>query len=135
MKPEVEKAVAAIRAHFAGIDIDVWESPCGGAYVCIHEMPLGPPYAQRSTWIAFFITNACPFADTYPFYVRPDLSRLDSSALKLPLHANNSWAPQLSGFAARPAVMVSRRQNHTHCWGRETPLLKLQTVIAWMLKQ
>jgi len=133
MKPEVEKAVTAIRNHYADRLIDIFESQCGGAYVLIHDLPLGAPYAQSTTWVGFFITNACPFADTYPFYVRADLSRLDGAALKTPLHVNNSWAPAIDGLAARPAVMVSRRQNHAHCLGRETPLIKLQTVIAWML--
>ena len=133
MKPEVEKAVTAIRNHYADRHIDVFESQCGGAYVLIHDLPLGAPYAQSTTWVGFFITNACPFADTYPFYVRADLSRLDGAALRAPLHVNHSWAPAIDGFAARPAVMVSRRQNHAHCLGRETPLIKLQTVIAWML--
>ena len=85
--------------------------------------------------MAFFISNACPFADTYPFYVRADLSRIDGVALKVPLHVGNSWAPDLRGFSARPAVMVSRRQNHPECVGRETPLMKLQTVIRWLMKQ
>lgn len=135
MKAEVAKAVAEIRACYAPLRVEVFESPCGGAYVLIHDVPLGTPYTQASTWVGFFITNACPFADTYPFYVSADLSRLDGAALKLPLHAGQTWAPDLPGFAGRPAVMVSRRQNHTHCLGRETPLIKLQTVIAWMLKQ
>jgi hypothetical protein len=135
VKTEVEKAVAAIRDHYTALQVEVFESPCGGAYVVINELPLGPPYQQTTTWVGFFITNACPFADTYPFYVRPDLCRQDGVPLKAPFHVNNSWAPALPSFAARPAVMVSRRQNHTHCLGRETPLLKLQTVIAWMLKQ
>lgn len=135
MKTEVAKAVADIRAHFSSLRVEVFESPCGGAYVLIHDVPLGPPYAQATTWVGFFITNACPIADTYPFYVRPDLSRLDGVAIKVPLHANNTWAPHLPGLAARTAVMVSRRQNHAHCLGRETPLMKLQTVIAWMLHQ
>lgn len=135
MKPEVEKAVAAIRDYYMALPIEVFESACGGAYVLIQELPLGLPYAQATTWVGFFITNACPFADTYPFYVRPDLSRKDGVALKPPMHVNNSWAPSLPDFPARPAVMVSRRQNHAHCLGRETPLLKLQTVITWMLKQ
>jgi hypothetical protein len=47
---------------------------------------------------------------------------------------NKEWAPDLPGFNPRPAVMVSRRQNHAHCLGRETPLMKTQAVIAWMLK-
>jgi hypothetical protein len=135
MKAEVAKAVAAIRAHYASLRVGVFESPCGGAYVLIDEMPLGPPYAQAQTWVGFFITNACPAADTYPFYVTEGLSRIDGTALKPPIHTGQKWAPELPNFVARPAVMVSRRQNQARALGRETPLIKLQTVIAWMLKQ
>jgi hypothetical protein len=135
MKKEVEKAVAEIRSFYSQLTVEVLESTCGGAYVLIHDLPLGAPYTQSATWIAFFITNACPYADTYPFYVRADLSRIDGVALKAPIHVNNNWAPGLPDFAARPAVMVSRRQNHQHCIGKETPLLKLQTVVKWMLQQ
>jgi hypothetical protein len=135
MKAEVAKAVQAIRTHFASLKVDVVESPCGGAWVLIHDVPLGTPYVQDTTWVGFFITNACPYADTYPFHVRHDLSRQDGADLKAPLHVNRQWEPGPPGTPARPAVMVSRRQNHAHCWGRETPLLKLQTVLAWMLAQ
>jgi hypothetical protein len=135
MKQEVEKAVEEIRRFYHNLKVEVFESPCGGAHVILHDMPLGPPYAQATTWIAFFITNACPYADTYPFYVRTDLSRLDKTALKTPLHVNNNWSPGVAGVPARSAVMVSRRQNHHHCIGKETPLLKLQTVVKWMLQQ
>jgi hypothetical protein len=134
MKSEVERAVTAIRKHYSPLTVEVFESSCGGAYVLVHDVALGAPYKQDSTFVGFFITNACPFADTYPFYVRPDLSRLDGAALKTPLHLNKDWAPDLPGFNLRPAVMVSRRQNHAHCLGRETPLMKTQAVIAWMLK-
>ena len=41
MKAEVAKAVADIRSHYAGLRIEVFESPCGGAYVLIHDHPLG----------------------------------------------------------------------------------------------
>jgi hypothetical protein len=135
MKSEVAKAATAVRTCYGGLSVEVFESPCGGAYVLIDGMPLGSPYAQETTWVGFFITDACPFADTYPFYVRQDLSRLDGAALKAPLHVNNNWAPDLPNFKARPAVMVSRRQNHASALGRETPLMKLQAVMAWMLKQ
>src|SRR5665213_3909009 len=74
MKTEVAKAVAEVRDHFAPLRVDVFESSCGGAYVLIHDVPLGPPYTQSTTWVGFFITNACPYADTYPFYVQPNLS-------------------------------------------------------------
>jgi hypothetical protein len=136
MKEEVAKAVQAIRTHFATLRVDVIESPCGGAWVLIHDAPLGPPYAQETTWIGFFITNACPYADTYPFYVRADLSRQDGTALKVPLHANRQWefGPPPS-TTSRAAVMVSRVQRNAQCLGRETPLIKLQTVLKWMLAQ
>jgi hypothetical protein len=135
MKKEVEKAIEEIRQFYHPQVVEVFESSCGGAHVLIQDIPLGPPYAQASTWIAFFITNACPYADTYPFYVRPDLSRLDGTAPKVPIHLGNNWSPGVAGVPARPAVMVSRRQNHSHCIGKESPLLKLQTVIKWLLKQ
>ncbi len=135
MKKEVEKAIREIREFYHPSTVEVFESPCGGAHVLIQDIPLGAPYAQVSTWIAFFITNACPYADTYPFYVRPDLSRLDGTALKAPIHTGNTWAPNLPCVANRTAIMVSRRQNHAHCIGKESPLLKLQTVIKWMLQQ
>lgn len=135
MKAEVANAVLAIQAHLVPLKVDVVESSCGGAWVTIHDVALGAPYAQDTTWVGFFITNACPYADTYPFYVRPDLSRKDGVALKSPLHVNHQWVPGPPNTPSRPAVMVSRRQNHTHCWGRESPLLKLQTVLAWMLAQ
>jgi hypothetical protein len=136
VKTEVAKAVDQIRRHYGFLRVDVIPSPCGGAYVLIHDLPLGLPYSQATTWMGFFITNACPFADTYPFYARADLARADGAALRSPpFHPGKPWAPDLPGFAARPAVMISRRQNHTQAWGLETPLLKLQTVIAWMLDQ
>lgn len=99
-------------------------------------MPLGGPYGQDTTWVGFFITNACPYADTYPFYMRPDLSRKDGAELKRPLHPTNQhWKFGPPNTPSRPAVMVSRRQNQRHCLGRETPLLKLLTVLKWMVDQ
>lgn len=135
MKAEVEKAITAIRNHYVDHHVVVWESPCGGAYVRVDDVALGPPYTQTTTWVGFFITNACPFADTYPFYVRADLSRADQQPLKVPIHIGNNWQVASQPGQTFPAVMVSRRQNHAHCLGRESPLLKLQTVMAWMLKQ
>lgn len=136
MKAEVAKAVEAIRTHFPSLRVEAVESACGGAWVLIHDVPLGGPYAEDTTWVGFFITNACPYADTYPFYVRPDLSRKDGADLKAPLHAiNQHWVFGPSGTPSQPAVMVSRRQNQRHCLGRESPLLKLLTVLKWMVER
>jgi hypothetical protein len=136
MKAGVEKAVGELRKAFAGHLMQVAESPCGGAYVLIEDVPLGGPFAQAMTWVGFFLTNACPEADTYPFYVRPDLSRTDGAALKAPpLHGGHRWPPGVPAMPERQAVMVSRRQKNQTCWGRESPLAKLQAVLKWMQNQ
>lgn len=133
MKAGVSKAVGEVRAYFAGLPVIVLPSPCGGAFVIVEDVPLGPPYAQDTTWLGFFLSNACPEDDTYPFYVRGDLSRIDQAALKTPLHADRVW-PEVAGFNPRAAVMVSRRQNNRSCWTLESPLLKLRTVLKWMME-
>lgn len=133
MKAGVETAIAQIRRYFHDHAILVAPSPCGGAYVVVEDVALGAPYRQATTWIGFFLTNACPEADTYPFFVRSDLSRIDGAALQTPLHRDHKFAENMAGITMRPAVMVSRRQKNQACWGRETPLIKLQTVLRWML--
>ena len=42
---------------------------------------LGAPYEQVDTWVGFHITQGCPYADVYPHFVRPDLSRVDNKPL------------------------------------------------------
>src|ERR1035438_7101845 len=54
MKSEVEKAVTAIRKHYRPLTVEVFESSCGGAYVLVHDVALGAPYKQDSTWVGFF---------------------------------------------------------------------------------
>jgi hypothetical protein len=135
MRAGVEKAVGELRKAFAGHPMQVVESPCGGAYVVIDDVALGGPFAQATTWVGCFLTNACPEADTYPFYVRDDLRRIDGVELKPPLHTGHQWPPGVQGMSERSAVMVSRRQKNEACWGRESPLAKLQAVLKWMTER
>lgn len=132
MKAGVLKAIEQIKRHFADHDVRVAPAPCGGAYVVVEDVALGPPYAQASSWVGCFLTSACPEADTYPFYVRGDLARGDGSPLRTPLHVNHTWPNDAPGITPRGAVMVSRKQKNQSCWGRETPLIKMQTVLKWM---
>lgn len=132
MKAGVVKAIEQIKRHFEGHDVHVAPAPCGGAYVLVEDVTLGAPYVQASSWVGCFLTNACPEADTYPFYLRGDLARVDGAPLRTPLHVNHTWPPDAAGIAPRASVMVSRRQKNQSCWGRETPLMKLQTVLKWM---
>lgn len=133
MKAGVEAAVGALRDHFSPSPVHVFPSACGGGHVVIEDVPLGPPFAQATSWVGFFLSSACPEDDTYPFFFRHDLSLADGRALMLPIHVGSSYpAGGAVGVPVRPAVMVSRRQRNTACWVQETPLLKLLAVLKWM---
>jgi hypothetical protein len=135
LKVGVTRAIEGLRKHFATTTVDVWPSANGAAFVIVADVPLGPPYAQESTWVGFFLSTACPDDDVYPFYVRGDLSRLDGTPLKTPLHINRAFPEVSSDVPVRSAVMVSRRQNNPASLVYESPTLKLITVLQWMLKQ
>ncbi|CDX12284.1 conserved hypothetical protein [Mesorhizobium plurifarium] len=136
LKTGVAKAIEGLRNHFRQNRFEIAEKPDGSAFVIIDDVPLGPPYRQENSWIGFYLSTACPDDDTYPFFVRGDLERLDGQPLKTPLHRDQVF-PSETGtpIERRSAVMVSRRQNNRSSWVHETPLLKLLTVIEWMLKQ
>lgn len=125
MKPAVSQAIEELKAQFDG-RVQFVELPDQGARVHVGGIALGPPYAQSDTWIGFTLVPVYPYADVYPHFVRPDLSRLDGQLLQSPLHINQS-------FYGEPAVMVSRR---TKLFGQANPnnaVLKLLKVQAWLL--
>ncbi|MGB5901721.1 MAG: hypothetical protein WBH00_02630 [Xanthobacteraceae bacterium] len=135
LKVGVAKAIEGLRNHFPDHQIEVAPTEDGGAFVIVADVELGAPYQQAASWVGFFLSTACPDDDTYPFYVRGDLSRLDGAELKAPLHINHTFPPTDSTLSKRASVMVSRRQKNKSSWAHETPLLKLLTVIKWMLQQ
>ncbi|WFS23926.1 hypothetical protein [Rhizobium rhododendri] len=137
LKSGVVTTLAAIRNHFPGLAVTARVTATGGAHVVIEDVPLGPPYNQAITWVGFHLSDACPYDDTYPFYVRHDLSRIDGAALKCPpLHSTGQVFPaDNSTTDTRPAVMVSRRQRSQASFAFETPLSKLIKVLKWMLEQ
>lgn len=135
LKAGVAKAIGEVRAHYAHLEVQVFPSPCGGAFVVVEDVPLGPPYAQETTWVGFFLSSACPDDDTYPFYVRSDLSRIDGAELRPPIHVGRNFPEVPSPMPQRSAVMVSRRQRNQSSWVHESPLLKLRTILKWMLEQ
>ena len=90
LKRGVAKAIDEIKSAFRHSTVQVVEAPCGGAHDIIDGVALGPPYEQNSTWFGFFLTDACPYADVYPLYVRGDLSRIDGQPLKSPLNPNQN---------------------------------------------
>jgi hypothetical protein len=122
--PAVTEAIEEIRATFEGAAVTVREDGEGGQYVRIDPVDLGPPYAQRTTWIGFRITAQYPYSDIYPLFVRHDLCRTDGHALGEGITMNHA-------FDGHPAVQVSRRSNHLNP-ATDTAALKVLKVLGWM---
>lgn len=124
MTPEVAVAILEIEGAYPRATVTPKEDGQGGALVIVDPVELGPPYQQADTWVGFHITHLYPLPDIYPHHVRRDLVRLDGQAL------GSATSP--STFLARDSTQLSRRGNR---WdgSRDTALLKLQRVIAWLL--
>ena len=120
----MDRAIAEIREAYPETTVTVREDGDGGAYVIVEEVDLGFVYRERATWIGFHITFQYPYSDTYPHYVRGDLSRADGRGLGDGMSQNHN-------FEGKPAVQISRRSNHLDPQ-TETALLKLQKVLAWL---
>jgi hypothetical protein len=136
LTPEVEAAVAEIAANFPDCALSTEPDGQGGAFVILDSVLLGPPYAQEKTWVGFHITQACPYADVYPHFVRGDLSRTDGKALGEGLGGGLRFPPtDVLAMPARPAVQISRRSNHRSASDLETPLLKLLKVLRWLMSR
>jgi hypothetical protein len=123
MSPQVQKAIGELRATFHDCEIEVEADPAGGACVEVRGIPLGAPYSQADTWIGFHITFQYPYADVYPLFARPDLSRLDGRALGEGLGQAH--------FRNRPAIQISRRSNKLNP-ATDTATLKLLKVLQWL---
>ena len=93
MTPEVRLAVDQIIKQFPRQQVVVAEDQTGGACVIVDGEPLGPPYEQADTWIGFHITDQCPYADTYPHYVRAELTRKDGKPLDEAMTVNLRFDP------------------------------------------
>ncbi|MFZ5676734.1 MAG: hypothetical protein ACOZAM_27555 [Pseudomonadota bacterium] len=137
MTPEVEEAVEEVRTHFPNAAVQVAPDKDGGACVIVDGVDLGTPYEQADTWVGFHITQACPYADVYPHFVRVDLSRIDKKPLGEGLSTGQTF-PQpgvVEGdeMKSRSAVQISRRSNKRDPNSDlETPLLKLLKVLRWL---
>ena len=111
----------------SGAPIEALEDGDGGAYVTIDEVSLaGGPYKQTATWLGFHVTHTCPYADVYPHFVRPDLSRNDGNAL--------GEGMSLGTFRNKPAVQISRRSNKRDA-ATETAAIKALKVMRWLISR
>jgi hypothetical protein len=122
----VEKAITELRACFPNNPLELVLDGSGGAFITMQAIPLGPPWAQADTWIGFQITFQYPYADVYPHFVRPDLSRTDGKALGAGLGQ--------AQFRGQAAVQISRRSNKLNP-ATDTATLKLLKVLKWLQSQ
>lgn len=125
MKPEVERAIAQVRVTWPDCKVDVKEDGSGGAHVRVNDVPLGPPYAQPFSWFTFHITFQYPYADVYPHFVRPDLSRTDGKPL------GDATSPGTTPYDGTAGIQLSRRNNRLNP-ARDTAAAKLIKVIEWL---
>jgi hypothetical protein len=127
MTPEVEQAIAEIRTSFEGHRVDVESEPQGGAYVIVHDLPVGDRYVPATTWFGFLITFQYPRSDVYPHFVDSQLRRVDGRAHGAGFSGPTQWN-------GRPAIQISRRSNRLNP-AVDTAATKLAKVIEWVKSQ
>lgn len=123
--PEVEEAVAEIRAAFSGKEIQVVTSGDGGAEVTVEDVDLGEHYEPQKSFVGFRIHSTYPFSQVYPHFLQADLRKANGTPLPTPgMTHGQQWRGQ-------PAIMVSRSSRN---WdpSRDTAVGKLYKVLEWV---
>ena len=124
----ISNAIEELRHTFPDTTVTHEPDNAGGAWVTISCVPLGPAYAEETSWIAFQITFPYPEADVYPLFVRPDLNRKDGAA-----HGEGfqsvTWGPH-----AQPGTQLSRRSNRLNP-DIDTAATKVLKVLKWLSEQ
>lgn len=103
-KPAVQEVLRHLREEFPGSSIQFTPDESGGGDVIIEGISLGDRFLPKRTWIGAHLSPQLPYADIYPVFVGPDVTRSDGQ----PLGGPTAAVP----FASRPAIQVSRRTNH-----------------------
>lgn len=124
--PAVSRAVDELRACFPEAEVVATDTGDGGAIVTIDPVELGPVYVQRDTWLRFAISFQYPYADIYPLFVRPDLTRVDGNG--------HDAGITLGSFNGEPAMQLSRRNNHLDPV-IDVAALKVMKVVKWLQEQ
>ena len=106
MKQAVATAIDELKRAFPSSDVCSQEDGSGGAYVVVEDVAIGDKYRPSSTWVGGHITALYPYADIYPLFIAGNVCRVDGVAFKPPITPG-------AQFLQRPALQVSRRNNHT----------------------
>ena len=119
MKPHVAQAVNELERAFPVSSVLTREDGEGGAYVIVGDVEIGPKFEPSSTWIGGHISALYPYADIYPLFIGAEVRRASGAAFKSPVTLG-------AQFEQRPALQISRRNNHTQNYP--------QTAVAKFLK-
>ena len=106
MKQDVATAIKELKRAFPSSDVYSQEDGEGGAYVTVEDVAIGCRYRPSSTWLGGHITALYPYADIYPLFIADNVRRVDGVAFEPPV------TPGVQ-FLERPALQISRRNNHT----------------------
>jgi hypothetical protein len=124
MTTEVEAAVEEIREAFPDNRLEVEPEAQGGAYIVVHDLQIGSPYAPSTSWMGFLIPYQYPYADCYPHYIDGGVKRADGQGFGDAFSGPTPWQ-------GRSAVQISRRSNRLNA-ATDTALLKLLKVLEWV---
>ena len=119
MKPHVANAIEELKRAFPSSPVCSRDDESGGAYVIVEDVVVGDQYRPSSTWVGGHITALYPYADIYPLFMGDNVRRVDGTAFVAPVTPG-------AQFFGRPAIQISRRNNHT----QDYP----QTAVAKFLK-
>jgi hypothetical protein len=131
LKGPVEAALAAVRAAYPGMEMRVIPDAQGGAWVEMLNVPIGPPYLQDASFFVFLLPFNLPGSDIYPFFVRPDLARLDGAPLGPAFQVTQlSWPGESQ---PRAVVQISRRTRGA--FALQSAPQKIAKVLDWLSSQ
>lgn len=127
MTPDVGEAIAELEAAFPDHAVEVTPDSQGGAYVVVHDLPLGPQYRPNRSWVGFVVGFQYPASDVYPHFTDPTLTRVDGAPIGPAFQQPIQWQ-------GRMATQISRRSNG---WNpaEDSAALKLGKVLDWLASQ
>ena len=124
MKQDVASAIEELKRAFPSSDVFSREDGDGGAYVIVEDVAIGCRYRPSSTWLGGHITALYPYVDIYPLFMADNVCRVDGVAFETPITSG-------SQFLDRPALQISRRNNHTQNYP-QTAVAKFIKVLHYL---
>ncbi len=124
MKLQVTKAIEQLKRAYPCSGVTVCEDGDGGAKVIVENVEIGEKFQPSSTWLGGHIPALYPYADIYPLFMSNDVSRVDGVMFNDPISHGHQ-------FLDRPALQISRRNNHTQHYP-QTAVEKFQKVLHFL---